>query len=124
MINLGDKKYSIRFTEEELQKYQSFANERNRTLATVIRDALDAVCENPALLKPSHPKTDLDTIINALEISARERLTNEKHFKDGIQDQVLRLDHKINYLLKTMKVSQKKINELNGKDVSGERIFD
>lgn len=124
MINLGDKKYSIRFTEEELQKYQSFANERNRTLATVIRDALDAVCENPALLKPSHPKTDLDTIINALEISARERLTNDMNFRQDVYDNLARVNHKINFLLESMKIPSKTIKRLDNQDISGEAIFD
>ena len=124
MKNLGDKKYSIRFTDEELEKYSKFAEERRRPLATIIRDAMDTICDNPALLSPSTPKNAHDVIIGFMEMSAKERLDNDLHFRKDVYDNLARLHHKINFLLKKAKVPQKEIQKLNGEDISGEAIFD
>lgn len=122
--NLTDIKYSIRFNKDEEAKYKELAKKLNRPLSIIIRDALDTICENPSLLNPTNPTLDIDILINALEISAKERKASNALIQKDTQEQFSRMDRKINYLLKKAKVSDKVLKKLDGEDTSGEKIFD
>ena len=121
---MGAIKYSIRFDKEEEAKYKELAKKLNRPLSIIIRDALDTICENPSILNQTTQNIDLDMIISALEISAKDRLRTNAKFNKEIQDKFRVLDQKINYLLKEAKIPKKTLKKLEGMDVSGEEIFD
>ena len=124
MINLTEIKYSIRFSEEEDRKYKKLASDLGRPLSIIIRDALDTISENPALLNPTNPKMELDVLINALERAAYDRQNSDMNFQESVYEQFSVINSKVNYLLKKAKVSKKIIKQLNGEDISGVEIFD
>ena len=124
MRNLDDIKYSIRFTEEEREKYEELAKRLKRPLSLIIRDALDSVSENPSLLNPTTPTMDIDVILSMLEKSANERLDNDSKLRKDLYDQLARLNHKVNYLLKKANIPKKELKKFDGEDISGEAIFE
>lgn len=120
---MGEKHYSIYFTEEEHEKYTKLAKEKRSPLSIVIRDALNAVIANPHLLNPTEPKTDLETLIQALEISGEERIKGDKEFKSEIFKRFGVLENKITLLMKKAKIPKKEIAKIEGVDISGEEVF-
>jgi len=112
---MGEKKYSIRFTDEEDERYKDLMKRaRSPTLANLIRSALDAACENPSILTPSRDKTDLDVLINALEISANERIKTNTEFQANVLERLYYLENSQELIMKKLKVPKKEQEKIKG----------
>jgi len=116
--------FPVYFTEEEHEDFKDLARERRTPLVQLIRDLLYSYKANPAILNPIKDQTDIDVLLNALEISANERKQHNQKFESMIISSLNILDRKVNELMKKAKFPKKMIEELEGKDVSGERIFE
>lgn len=116
--------FPVYFTEEEHQDFMDLAKEKRTPLVQLIRDLLYAYKSNPTILNLPQSQTDIDVLLNALEISANERIQYNQKFERQIVSSLNILDRKVNELMKKAKFSKKKIEELEGKDISGEVIFE
>lgn len=116
--------FPVYFTEEEHKDFMELAKEKRTPLVQLIRDLLYTYKANPAILGPTQPQTDIDVLLNALELSANERIQYNQKSERVIISSLNILDRKVNELMKKAKFSKKKIEELEGKDVSGEAIFE
>jgi len=115
--------FPVYFTESEHAEFMEMAKKRHTTLNQFIRDALYSAKEDPNFLNPAGEKTDLETLIKALEITGENRIREDNKFKADLSIQLEILDEKVSLVMKKIKISQKTIDEIEKKDTSGEEIF-
>jgi len=115
--------FPVYFTEEEHEDFKILAKKKRTTLNQLIRDALYSAKENPNFLNPTAPKPKLETLIQALEISAEERIKENERIITETTIHFSILEKKINLLMKQAKIPQKVIDKIEQKDKSGEEVF-
>ena len=115
--------FPVYFTESEHTEFMEMSKKRRTTLNQLIRDALYSAKEDPNFLNPTGEKTDLETLIKALEITGDDRIKADHKFKTDLSVQLIILDEKVSLLMKKAKIPQKTIDEIEKKDTSGEEIF-
>ena len=110
--------------EKDHEEYTKLAKEKGISLTQYIRDCLYASKENPQFLNPTTAKTNLDEIINALEISANERLYAEESFKNQVLERLDNVEEGLQTLMKKAKIPKKERDQIKGQKDVEDVIFE
>ncbi len=122
---MREKKYSIRFTDKESERYKKLMEQvRSPNMSTLIRDLLETAYNNPEIINPVQNKTNLDVIMKVLEISAEESIKSDENFQKEVFSRLNRLEKGLDLMMTKMKIPKKKREKIKEEDDFESNIFD
>lgn len=97
---------------------------RSPNMSTLIRDLLETAHESPEIINPIKDKTNLDVLMNALEISGNERIEYNEKFRNHILSRLDNLEKGLDLIMEKMKIPKREREKVKGKSNFENIIFE
>lgn len=127
-MEMSSELYTIRFSKFERLKYDNFVeNSEFKSLAELIREALNVYISNPDIRNPVREITKLDDALKGFDLYMDRKEREEREILNIVTKNSNRLgtlEIMVKLLLKNPKIDERSIKQAERKDTSMEDIYD